>query len=217
MAFASNGSFIPSTMTTADPITITVNRTVQVGDVAVLFISHASTSVAITAVTDSAGNDWDVHSISNASGLVAIAVATVGTVLTSGVSTVSVNLASAVRCIVRGASYEGVTSTWSSSATKSTTGSNYSISWTADEEGVAFVAFEFPNDYVFADDDISGWTQVFVTDDLTGLHSQQVFRDEVAAGVVTASNSAPSLPYLAVGLVLPYTRPGGYGQAVIVL
>lgn len=216
MAFASNGSFIPSTMTTADPIVITVNRNVDVGDVAVLFFFNSANNVTISSITDSEGNDWNDTGYVNSEGNISIATAMIHNALTNGVSTISINCSSATRTIVRGSTYEGITADWSSEGNKYAEGSNYSLSWTADEEGVAFVAFGFPFDYVFADDDIPGWTQVFVTDDLTGLHSQQVFRKEVEAGTVTCGNTSPSIPYLAQGIVLPYTRAGA-GQAVIVL
>ena len=216
MAFASSGSFLPSTVQSADPITITVNRTVNVGDVALIFISHKGNNVSITGVTDSEGNDWAVQDLTNSGGTVGIAVCSVGTTLTSGVSTVSVNLSSATRTIVRGSSYSGIGSQWISSATKSATGPDYGLSWAGGGDGVAFVMFHFPSDYGFADDTISGWTQVFVTDDVSGVQSQQVFRKEVASGTVTCQNDSISLPYLATGFVLPYMR-SGFGQAVVVL
>lgn len=216
MAFVSNGSFLPSTATSADPVVVTVNRTVAVGDTALVYIFNSANNVTITGVTDSSGNSWDVLSYVNSAGNIAIAVATIATQLSSGSSTVSVNMSSATQTIVRGSSYSGITSSRSSQATKYAAEANYSLSWTSTEPGIAFVAFGFPYDYSFADDEISGWTQVFVTDDLVGLHSQQVFRKAVSAGSVVCGNTGPSIPYLAAGLVLPYTK-SGFGQAVVVL
>jgi hypothetical protein len=189
---------------------------VTANDVAVLFISYESSSVSITGVTDSNGNDWDVHAYVGGNGCAAIATAHISSSLISGVDTVSVNLSSSTRTIVRGSSYEGLRQEWVSETGKSTTGIDYFVTWDSGGEGWAFVVFEFPNDYLFADDDISGWTQVFVTDDLTGLHSQQVFRKEVSDGTVLCQNDAISLPYVVAAIVLPFTAAGGYGQAVMV-
>lgn len=216
MTFASLGSFIPSTAVSDDPIDITVNTTVPVGSIAMLFISHTGTSVAVSGVSDSEGNSWNLETISNSSGSAALAWCVVATELTSSSSTVSVNLASATRCIVRGSAYSGLSGGEISSETKATTGANYNISWDADGDGWAFVVFGFPNDYSFSSDTAAGWTQVFVTDDLTGLQSQQVFRKEVSDGTITCQGSAVSIPYLAVGIVLPFTQ-AGFGQAVVVV
>ena len=216
MAFGVSGSFIPSTVTSGDPINITVNRTVDVGDVAMVFVSMDDTNNPVVGVTDSSGNDYTVYGLVRNEGTVIIAVASIASTLSSGSSTISVNLGSSARALIRASSYTGVSSSVASSSNKYTVGSNYNISWSGLADGVAFTMFAFPQDYGFEDDSISGWTQVFVTDDASGVQSHQVFRKEVEAGTVSCSNSSPSIPYLAVGLVLPYQR-AGYGQAVVVL
>ena len=217
MAFATLGSFIPSTTESSDPIVITVNDTVPVGAVAILFISNDGVSKNVTSVSDSNGNDWAVYSNSTASGTSAIAVGYITESLVDSVDTVSVNLSSATRTIVRGAAYTGLGSSVVDNATRSAAGTDYYISFTnSGGDGWCFVCFGFPVDYVFEDTTISGWTNAFTTDDLTGLQSQQVFRKEVSDGVITCQNTSPEVQYIATAVVLPFTTSGA-GQSVIVL
>jgi len=216
MAFVDNGSIIPSTVSVSDPIVITVNRDVEPGEVAVLFITNDGSNVSVSGVTDSSSNSWTVYQFGNTAGRAAIAYALIETQLDNASDTISVNMSSGHRTIVRGAGYSGLTAVRDSEASKAAEEAAYSLSWTATDDGMAFVVFGFPVDYAFGDDDITGWEQEFVTDDLTGLQSQQVFRRDEAAGSVSCSNTAPTVYYLAAGILLPYLA-AGHGQAVVVL